>query len=373
MQLREELDTLSAANAEHDAVLREAWRARQDATGVRDVTQDAPVLDQRAQDARQRWADAATQFVDGRIDGDEYARLRDAAQAEFEAASVAIAAQRHAEAPPALAEVLGAAATWGPALAGDDIFVQRTILARLVERVVPVHLGHARYSARIGWTVLGETLRSCAAVLPVRTTPLVRAHPGVVLFRSGTMPQVTLSATSRRHRTRNLDQLRALPQPAFDALPERDRALVELYCGRTDGEPHSWEDLGKRFGLGRCRVGQILRRSMVHLLGVGSAPKTWAVLVCATCGTQFARSSWDVRAQRAYACSGYCARALRSRLQRAHSRPHAEQLRALDPAAFDSLPEREREVLTRYYGVAGQRGTAWPSCLAVSAPPTRAC
>ena len=202
---------------------------------------------------------------------------------------------------------------------------------------------------------LGEALGSCAAMLPARTTPSVRAHPGVVLFRSGTMPQVTLSATSRRHRTRNLDQLRALPQPAFDALPERDRALVELYCGRTDGEPHSWEDLGKRFGLGRCRVGQILRRSMVHLLGVGSAPKTWAVLVCATCGTQFARRRWDVRRQRAYACSAPCARALRSRLQRAHGRPHAEQLRALDPAAFDSLPERQREVLTRYYGVAGQR------------------
>jgi DNA-directed RNA polymerase specialized sigma subunit len=62
-----------------------------------------------------------------------------------------------------------------------------------------------------------------------------------------------------------------------------------------------------------------------------------------------------VRAQRAYACSGPCAQALRARQQRARGRPHAERLRALDPAVFDSLPERDRNVVTRYYGVAGQR------------------
>jgi Sigma-70, region 4 len=265
-QVLDVVAALSAGDVGHEAAVRAAWQAQQGVAGVPAPTPDASALEHGAREARQRWADAATQLVDGAIDRQEYTRLREAAQADLQAASSVARASGHpAEALPDLPAMRHAVVTWGPALAGDDMAAQRSILMQLVARVVPVRLGQARYGARIGWTRLGEALRSCAAAVPGRTAPTLRGYPNVVLFRSGSGPRATLSATSRRHRTRNLDQLRALPQAAVDALPERDRALVELYCGRTDGEPHSRDELGKRFGVGRCRVGQILRRSMVHL------------------------------------------------------------------------------------------------------------
>ncbi len=347
-QIRSLVEALGSLDPEQDARVRDAWQRRRG--GV-----DVAARDLSAREAQDQWTDAATRFIDGVISPDEYGRRRDAAQAVLAAASSVRLGRPLAAVLPDIDELMGAARTWSSILAGTDVAGQREIIARLVHQIVPIRVAHARYTATLSWTALGEALDECVPPAARQLDRVLGAYRDVVFFHPGGS-EGRLSATSRRRRTRDLPQLRALPQAAFDVLPVRDRAVLELYCGRRDDAPHSWGQLMERFSLSRCRVGQILRRGIVQLLGLEAAPRAWPVLTCATCGMMFSRKARDVRAPRDYACGGaVCAQALRSHTQRARGRPHATELRALPPEAYADLPERDRDILTRYYGVAGQR------------------
>jgi hypothetical protein len=246
---------------------------------------------------------------------------------------------------------------WGRALDGEDVPAQRAVLDRLVEGVAPARVQHARYRAHVRWTPPGRALHEWA--LRTAGEPPLPQHPKVLFFRAaagaggpeGGRPALT--ATTRRYRTRNLDQLRRLPEAAFAALPERDRALVALYCGRTDGEPHRWTELAARFGVSPGSVGPILRRSVTRLLGPAAVPRGITAVVCAVCGASFPMTTSEARAAADHACGPACRAALLRRLQRARARPLAGAVLALPPAAFARLTERQRALVTRYYGAAG--------------------
>ncbi|HEY8884000.1 MAG TPA: hypothetical protein VIO35_01710 [Chloroflexota bacterium] len=78
---------------------------------------------------------------------------------------------RRANAPrgdiPDFDTVLAEVGGWSAALRGSDVAEQREVVAALVERVVPVRLGHSTYEARITWTPMGEALRATLETVAV--------------------------------------------------------------------------------------------------------------------------------------------------------------------------------------------------------------
>ncbi len=159
-------------------------------------------------------------------------------------------------------------------------------------------------------------------------------------------------------------RLQALPHDALEVLPSRDRALLELYYGLGDraatrsGETPTMAELAERFGLQTPgRVSRRLLKSVGQLLGRDAVPpERQRLLACAVCGAQFQRRVSGPRtAGSQHACSAACLAELRRRNTRRvaqrRGRPDREALLALPPAALERVPEPERTLLRRYYGL----------------------
>ena len=54
-------------------------------------------------------------------------------------------------------------------------------------------------------------------------------------------------------------------QRALDALPERERQVIELRFGLTGGQPCTLEEVGKAFGVTRERIRQIENNTLKKL------------------------------------------------------------------------------------------------------------
>lgn len=147
-------------------------------------------------------------------------------------------------------------------------------------------------------------------------------------------------AARRRGRARN-DQLRALDRQnpaAFEGLPVRDRVIVRLYYGLSvPGQrverPWTKREIATHLGAGLTvwKVTQALGRRVEWLLE-----------------PEGARSDEERRSVR---------RARISAAARTRGRPGSDALRALSPTAFECLPEPQRSVVLRYYGL--EDGRPW--------------
>jgi len=235
-QIRGLVEALGSLDPEQDARVRGAWQRWRELV-------DVAAHDLSAREARDRWADAATRFIDGAISANEYAYRRDGAQAALEAASSAQLGPPVDATLPDVDQVIAAARMWSSILAGSEVVEQRGIIALLVNQIVPVRLGHARYSATLSWTALGGALDECVPAAARQLDRLLGEYRDVVFFRPDGS-EGCLSATSRRHRTRNLHQLRALPrQRSTDSLsgtgPFWSCTAVEGTARRTAGDS-SW-------------------------------------------------------------------------------------------------------------------------------------
>jgi hypothetical protein len=63
---------------------------------------------------------------------------------------------------PPLQQVIERAGGWGEIVKAGDIPARRTLLAALVERIVPRRTGWRKYEAEITWTPIGEALAKLA-------------------------------------------------------------------------------------------------------------------------------------------------------------------------------------------------------------------
>lgn len=209
-------------------------------------------------------------------------------------------------------------------------------------------------------------------------------------------------ASGRRRRQGDYEEtvarLRALAPVAFEVLPEEDRALVWRYYGLLDGHPVSRQRLTTESGHSEWHVRQALARSVARLLERPPTPP--AVATCPTCGNAFpkvgkqrycshtcavraaSRHPGQCRAcgrpflgpRRQPYCSPQCGASVRGgdwrtnvrSSARRRGRPYAAELQGLDPAAFATLPSRERAMVRAFYGLDGgepmthrEIGEAW--------------
>lgn len=207
-------------------------------------------------------------------------------------------------------------------LAGDTGLPQREVLRR-VYRCVVVLLGPAELS------------RPCV----VCGRPFVPPDPWSRRRTCGRQCETDyhrqlgaperFRAAARRQGRDAAEHLRVLDRRVFDRLPDRAGDVVRLYHGLDDGRPRTKRELAEHFGLTVSRVDHILRTAVPWLLDPATAPLL---------------SPEDQRRRRSAAIAA---------TRRRHGRPAAEALRALGSTAFDVLPGRERELVRRYYGLAG--------------------
>jgi site-specific DNA recombinase len=117
--------------------------------------------DYRMARARQCWTDVALRFVDGEIDKQQYERLRAVAQGEMdqaEAEQCKLAEGRTKDRLPELAAVLAEAAGWAQTLQSGTTLARRSVLQRLIERVVPRRTERSRYDVEITWTPVATAI-----------------------------------------------------------------------------------------------------------------------------------------------------------------------------------------------------------------------
>jgi DNA invertase Pin-like site-specific DNA recombinase len=125
--------------------------------------------------AKKRFADAAVKLVDGDLDKEGYAALRQRVERDLVAAEAEIARLRaqvkasDTDLPPldVVLDEIGLASAFVEA----PVSHQRDILARLLERVEPVRIAYGRYRPEITWTPVGQAL--------VRIAEAVVAGPSV--------------------------------------------------------------------------------------------------------------------------------------------------------------------------------------------------
>ncbi len=150
-----------------------------------------------------------------------------------------------------------------------------------------------------------------------------------------------LSAAARERGRAAAEQLRTLDEhdrAAWETLPTRDRLIVRLYHGlpveglRVD-RPWTKREIAAHLGAGVTvwQVTQTLTRGVERLLRPGEG-----------------LSDEERQATR---------RARISAAARTRGRPVAEALRGLPSEAFDRLPEPERTLVRRYYGL--EDGRPW--------------
>lgn len=142
------------------ARLERAWRAQE--TPTLDLAPLVHAAEYRQARANARLTWAITEYADGRLDRDEYQRIRDGARSDLEHARAELARLAPTVAArtplPPLATVLGHMAAWMATLATGAIVVQREVLAQIVRQVVPVRVARGRYRCDVTWTPLGEAL-----------------------------------------------------------------------------------------------------------------------------------------------------------------------------------------------------------------------
>ena len=172
------IETAVSALPELQEALERAWNALRTPVSLQDERQERQrqQLVREAEQSRSRLTKAAVLFADGDIDKPGYELLRDKARVDLNAASEALSQLQVVEpsvALPPLETVLAAAEGWGAAMREGDIAAQREVLAVLLERVVPVRVGRAKYEVEIVWTPLGDGLRVASHGTPTQLTHLV--------------------------------------------------------------------------------------------------------------------------------------------------------------------------------------------------------
>ena len=117
--------------------------------------------------ARQRLTRAAEMFVDGLLDKASYDALRDKAATDIESAQSELARLEPTQPTiaklPSLDKLLEEAGGWINLLGDGKAPSRRDVLALLINRVVAVRVGHARYDVQIEWTPLGDALNEIAS------------------------------------------------------------------------------------------------------------------------------------------------------------------------------------------------------------------
>lgn len=106
--------------------------------------------------------------MDGILDRAGYERLRDAEQANLDAIETELARLQRQVQPvvefPPIEKVIEMAGGLSDTLRSADVPGQREVLAVLIERVVPIRLGRAKYTADITWTPFGDALHRLTEV-----------------------------------------------------------------------------------------------------------------------------------------------------------------------------------------------------------------
>jgi site-specific DNA recombinase len=158
--------------------LERAWEAiRQPASAGADLeARRLRQLEVEGERARKRLTTAAVLFTDGELDKTGYELLRDRARGDLEAIEAEAERLRSVKVVPALPPletVLAEAGGWATAMSGGEVAAQREVVAALVDRVVPVRVGHGTYQVETTWTPLGDALRAVrAAASEVDVSPV---------------------------------------------------------------------------------------------------------------------------------------------------------------------------------------------------------
>jgi len=166
------------------SVQPEVWRASEAAWERLRKPQETDTRAQRIQrqeavlaSLRERIARATELFCDGQISKSAYDDLCARAQRTSADASSELARLRGYEPDsaqlPSLEVVLRDAGGWAAILADDDgelTAARREVLCTLVERVLPVRVGHGKYTPVITWTRLARWLNELAEEVATRHT-----------------------------------------------------------------------------------------------------------------------------------------------------------------------------------------------------------
>jgi predicted nucleic acid-binding Zn ribbon protein len=160
-------------------------------------------------------------------------------------------------------------------------------------------------------------------------------------------------------------RLCVLPRDAFAALGETERQVVRLYYGLDGHGRPTQANLREQLGLEQARLRSLLLTGVARLLGTEAVGAT--ARVCTACGTRFtppdpwsnqrtcsATCQLERRRQNGRATSPAVRDDIRLQLiaaARRRGRPEREALRALEPEAFASLPDQERQLVRLYYGL----------------------
>ncbi len=162
------LAPVAAPDQDLDAALYRAWEGLQAVERGGDVAARIHQLEQESARLQERLVRAAERFLDNDIDKEMYRRVADRAQAELEDIAAELARLRGTSQKPSLPPlelVLGQIGGWAAALRGTDVGEQREALRVLVQRVVPIRLGFAKYRVEIAWTPVGEALLRAVGIL----------------------------------------------------------------------------------------------------------------------------------------------------------------------------------------------------------------
>jgi len=167
-QVRDAVSVLLEHVASHTrGGLEVAWSQLANPDTSADRAAQVAGLKRAADKARTRLTRAATLLVDGELDRASYDLLREAAQADLEAAETELSHLRRgtnaAPVLPSLDVVMQAVGSWSRALQDSDTTTQRDVFALLLERVQVARLGWGRYQAKVIWTPLGAALASLQA------------------------------------------------------------------------------------------------------------------------------------------------------------------------------------------------------------------
>lgn|GEM_PF-6366494 len=173
----------------------------------------------------------------------------------------------------------------------------------------------------------------------VTCSPACARQRRLTTMRQGGFERISAAARERGRSARaQLRDLDARHPALFAALPERDRLIVRLYHGLpveglTVERPWTIREIVGYLGAGasQWKVGDTLHRGVERLLRPDEA-----------------RSDAERQAAKV---------ARMSAAARERGRAGAEALRALPAAAFERLPELERRLVRRYYGL--EDGRPW--------------
>jgi hypothetical protein len=181
----------------------------------------------------------------------------------------------------------------------------------------------------------------------------------------------------------------------FEPLPQPDRTILDLYYGLGDGRRHRHEEIATRLGFSRHRVRFSLTQSLLQLLGPDALEADGVIVAaCVICGTPLAVSRATDHSGRGKVCSTVCLRVLQRRSSlvpnhpmrtavarlrakdtlarrdpelRAHrlerlreacrrrDKGAATVLAALPAEVWTALPERDADIIRRYYGLVDEQ------------------